>query len=72
MERQTLEAYQDVFSYLLTKELYITSLMMDYEIAARSAARLVFPNVRLWGCHFHFAQVTRGFILTLFTVLTRK
>lgn len=35
----------------------IQSVMSDYERAAMTIAREVFPNSRLTGCWFHFNQV---------------
>lgn len=58
MTRKTIEAYVDVFHFLKNKGIEIKNIMTDFEPASRRAAQEVFPDVKLWGCQFHFGQVS--------------
>ncbi|XP_039281586.1 uncharacterized protein LOC111049319 [Nilaparvata lugens] len=58
MSRKTQSAYEGVLSYLKehTPELNPTVVMSDFEQAMQNAARMVWPNTRIVGCFFHYAQ----------------
>ncbi|XP_003737215.1 uncharacterized protein LOC100899016 [Galendromus occidentalis] len=58
MNRSDAEAYKWVFQQLkdAVPELTPTSYMGDWDPAMRKAVRSEFPNVHLYGCHFHFSQ----------------
>lgn len=58
MTKRTKRAYVDVFNFLKLNGLQMTEVMSDYELAMRSAVKFVFPHIRLWGCFFHYSQVS--------------
>jgi len=43
---------------------FINLVVMDYEMAAISAAEKVFPGASIQGCHFHFSQAIKRQLLT--------
>lgn len=58
MKKCIFTAYDTIFSNikLLMPSVVVAKLMTDYEAAARKALRISFPDARLAGCFFHYAQ----------------
>jgi hypothetical protein len=62
MEKRSIKAYTILFNALkeaATKigfDLTPTDHMIDFEIAAARASKIVFPKTSISFCHFHFAQ----------------
>lgn len=58
MKSRSTEAYAEIFRTLKREnpELMPPAYMGDHDKAMRAAMRLEFPNVRIYGCLFHFAQ----------------
>ena len=38
------------------KELAATAIVCDYELGFRNAIETDFPQIRIWGCYFHFSK----------------
>lgn len=38
-------------------DLKVNEVMRDFELALKKAAEAVFPDAKVLGCNFHFAQV---------------
>lgn len=53
---KTTEIYETVFEVAKDAERQPTSILMDFELATMNAVRLVFPDVKIAGCFFHFCQ----------------
>ncbi|XP_046686325.1 uncharacterized protein LOC124371996, partial [Homalodisca vitripennis] len=58
MTRKTQDSYQGVFVFLkqLIPDWNPQVILTDFELAMSNAAQLVWPNARVVGCFFHFAQ----------------
>lgn len=60
MTAKSTKLYKKIFSFLRDGLLLNPALLMsDFEAAARKAALLVWPQLDLAGCYFHFAQALR-------------
>lgn len=59
MERKTAAAYQCVFEVIRNLGFNIVELMADFEAAIKKGFSAIFPSGTVFGCHFHFAQVSR-------------
>lgn len=60
MSHRTTEAYDGLFEELtrIAPNLNPTEIMSDYEDAERNSCKKAFPNARILGCYFHYAQVS--------------
>lgn len=56
MNSKKATAYENVFNALKLLKFSPTSLMMDFERAAISAAQKTWHDVQIRGCYFHFCQ----------------
>lgn len=72
MQRQTQDAYEDVFNFI--KDAIIsydgtiripTAATSDFERAIRQALISVWPGIRHYGCNFHFCQANRRYARSL-------
>lgn len=60
MEKRTSDLYFYVFEYLRDSfNIKPGSIMIDFELASREAAREVWPDSSIDGCNFHFAKALR-------------
>lgn len=61
MSRRTVGDYKPVFETI--KELFPrfkpTAAHLDYEKGLRRALKESFQGIKIWSCHFHFAQVQK-------------
>lgn len=59
MTHRVTEAYAAMFQELkkLIPSLAPTHIMSDFEEAERNACRKAFPEAKILGCYFHYAQV---------------
>ena len=59
MTRRTRLAYVAIFNYLKREHGFTPAIMIsDFESGLMAAARLVFDQVKLSGCYFHYCQVS--------------
>lgn len=61
MSSKSANSYDALFEYIemFVFELEPSSIMCDYEVAMRKSITKMYPNAKLSGCHFHFAQAVR-------------
>lgn len=61
MSNRTETAYRAVFQFMHEniQPLNCEYMVTDYERAMRNALAAVLPGIKLFGCHFHFAQALK-------------
>lgn len=61
MTRKTQESYCSVFQYIEDNVCHLRpdSFMSDYETGMRNALRIVYPNIPVDGCWFHYCQAIK-------------
>lgn len=59
MSHRITEAYTSLFSELkrIAPNMNPYEIISDYEEAERNACKEAFPNAKIIGCYFHYAQV---------------
>jgi MULE transposase domain len=56
MNKKSQEAYEDVFKVLDALNFKPSTLMLDFEQATINAARVIWKDITIHGCYFHFCQ----------------
>lgn len=60
MSNRKKKLYIAVFAYLRDRfGINPAHFMMDFETSSRKAAREVWPDIKVYGCNFHFNQAVR-------------
>lgn len=59
MSKKTTKAYNAVWKAIkeLNPNFHPKVVMTDYEGALQNSLRQSFEGIKVYGCHFHFAQV---------------
>ena len=55
-ETRTTECYYEIFNWLKSQGIVISSFMSDFEKSTRKALKLVYSDIELHSCNFHFVQ----------------
>lgn len=60
MTNKSTECYQQIFQYIADnfENLKPKQSMSDHELAIRKALKLVFPEIQVRTCYFHYVQVS--------------
>lgn len=62
MENKLAGSYDNLFNHLKQQfpELDPPVITSDFELSMRKSIRQIFPDAKLLGCYFHYAQVSNN------------
>ena len=76
MSKRTTKAYQSIWKFIKQEFTNFKPLLIvcDYELALQNSLKLEFPKARVYGCIFHWAQVSilesNKYIINFFLIMS--
>ena len=62
MSKKSKNLYKELFQVLKDLELTPKSLSIDFELASIKAAKDIWPDIQIAGCHFHFTNAIKKYV----------